>query len=66
MRGKSGDGKGENKMEKPIELIEMPFISDINGGKHICDACGACAVCGKGISISIGYIAHLGEIFDND
>lgn len=61
MRRKSRDGKGENKMEKPIELIEMPFISD-GGGKHLCDICGGCSICNKAIPHQVGYIAYLGHL----
>jgi hypothetical protein len=45
-------------MEKPIELIEMPFIS--NGGDgHICDICGGCSICGKDIPHTVGYLGYL-------
>ena len=54
---------GEYIMEKPIELIEMPFISDTGSRSDYCGVCGGCDMCARDIDHRVGYIAYVAVIF---
>lgn len=50
-------------MEKQIELIEMPFISDTGSRSDYCGVCGGCGMCARDIDHKVGYIAYVAVIF---